>query len=70
MYQNDGFCIKNDKFRKAAIRGAYNAVDGTEAAETAEEEGVLIQPYAELAAKILETKAQGYRMEVHAIGDR
>lgn len=57
-------------FERLLVITAYNAEDGTEADETAKEEGVLIQPYAELAVKMVETKALGYRMEVHAIGDR
>lgn len=54
----------------AAIRGAYNGEDGSEAPDGADEEGVLIQPDDELAAKIVDAKAQGYRLEIHAIGDR
>jgi predicted amidohydrolase YtcJ len=54
----------------AAIRGAYNAEDGEERPPAAAEEGVLIQSDAELAAKIRDAKGQGYRLEIHAIGDR
>ena len=53
----------------AAIRGAYNAEDGSERGG-AEEEGLLIQPDDELAAKIVDAKSQGFRLEIHAIGDR
>jgi predicted amidohydrolase YtcJ len=54
----------------AAIRGAYNSEDGQEQPAAAPEEGVLIQPDDELAAKMVEAKRQGYRLEIHAIGDR
>ena len=53
----------------AAIRGNYNAEDGSERGG-AEEEGLLIQPDDELAAKIVDAKSQGFRLEIHAIGDR
>ena len=57
----------------AAIRGKYNTEDGEErTAPTSreDEEGVLIQPADELAAKMADAKRQGYRLEIHAIGDR
>ena len=57
----------------AAIRGKYNTEDGEEhPAPTSpdDEEGVLIQPADELAAKMADAKRQGFRLEIHAIGDR
>ncbi len=56
----------------AAIRGKYNTEDGEErpALAGSDEEGVLIQPPDELAAKIADAKRKGFRLEIHAIGDR
>jgi len=57
----------------AAIRGKYNTEDGEERpvpASPDDEEGVLIQPPDELAVKIADARSQGFRLEIHAIGDR